>query len=71
MVNQYVWLGIAVGVFFIGIAGGYAIFLNAYQPEQMMTQTQLMPKLMMQSPEHRQQMMNQMMQDPQFMQTMI
>jgi len=42
MVNQYVWPGIPVGVFFIGMAGGYAIFLNAYQPEQMMNQTNIL-----------------------------
>jgi len=64
MVNQYVWIGIAVGVFFAGIAGGYAIFLSAYQPQTMMTQTQLMQQIMMQSPEHRQQMMEALSQDP-------
>jgi len=47
MVNQYVWIGIAVGVFFVGLAGVYAIFLNAYQPNVMMTQTPLMQKMMM------------------------
>ena len=47
MVNQYLLIGIIVGVFFVGLAGGYAIFLNAYQPNVMMTQTQSMQKMMM------------------------
>lgn len=47
MVNQYVLIGIVVGVFFVGLAGVYAIFLNAYQPNVMMTQTQPMQKMMM------------------------
>jgi len=47
MVNQYLLIGIVVGVFFVGLAGGYAIFLNAYQPNVMMTQTQSMQKMMM------------------------
>ena len=47
MVNQYLLIGIIVGVFFVGLAGAYAIFLNAYQPDVMMTQTQSMQKMMM------------------------
>ena len=62
MVNQYVWIGIAVGVFFVGLSGVYAIFLNAYQPNVMMTQTQLMQKTMMSSsPEEEHEMMLEMM----------
>ena len=47
MVKQYVLIGIVVGVFFVGLAGVYAIFLNAYQPNVMMTQTEPMQKMMM------------------------
>ena len=47
MAKQYVWIGIVVGVFFIGLAGAYAIFLNVYQPNVMMTQAPLMQKMMM------------------------
>ena len=70
LVNQKVWIGIVVGVLFVGIAGGYAVFLNAYQPEVMMTQTQIMQQLMMQSPEHRQQMMEAIIGDEEFMHEM-
>jgi len=70
MTNQYVWIGIAVGVFFVGIAGGYAIFLNTYQPDQMLTQTQLMQQ-MMNDPDLRNEMMTMMMQNPEMMQAMM
>ncbi len=70
MVNQYVWIGIAVGVCITGIGIGYVIFLNTYQPEVMMTQTQLMQQLMMQSPEHRQQMLDDLTKNQEFMQQM-
>ncbi len=62
MVNQYVWIGIAVGVFFVGLAGVYAIFLNAYQPNVMMTQIHPMQKMMMSSsPVEEHEMMLEMM----------
>ncbi len=71
MVNQALWIGIAVGAFIVGIGIGYVIFLNTYQPDVMMTQTQLMQQLMMQSPQHRQQMMEQMLEDPDLRQHMM
>jgi len=36
MARNGVWIGIAAGVFFVGLAGVYAIFLTAYQPNVMM-----------------------------------
>jgi len=30
MVNQYLLIGIIVGVFFVGLTGGYAIFGRKY-----------------------------------------
>ena len=70
VINQYVWIGIAVVVFIAGIGIGYAIFLNTYQPEVMMTQTQLMQQLMMQSPAHKQQMLDDLSKNQEFMQQM-
>ena len=60
MTSNYVWIGITVGVFFVGLAIGYMVFLAAYQPQTMMTQNQLLQQMMMQSPQHQQQMMDQM-----------
>jgi len=71
MFSKSILIGVAVGVFFAGIVIGYVIFLNSFQPDVMMTQTQIMQRLMMQSPEHRQQMMNQMFADPDLRQQMM
>ena len=32
MANQYIWIGIVVGVFFVGIGISYGIFVNSYDP---------------------------------------
>ena len=32
MVNQYIWIGIVVGVFFVGMGISYGIFVNSYDP---------------------------------------
>ncbi|MFB5611655.1 MAG: cupredoxin domain-containing protein [Nitrosopumilaceae archaeon] len=85
MVNQYIWVAIAVGVFFVGIGVSYAIFANTYDPVSMKFQNQQLfdqmmtnnPKMsaewmqtMVQDPQHMQQMQT-MMQDPQLRQQMM
>ena len=37
MVSQYVWIGIAVGVFFAGLGISYVIFASTYDPSSMMS----------------------------------
>lgn len=63
VVNQSIWIGIAVGVFFAGLGIGYVAFLNTSQPGMMMTQTQFLQQMTMQSPQHRQQMLDEMMEN--------
>ena len=50
MVNQYVWIGIVVGIFFIGIGIGYSIQSNTSTVPMMMTPQQMMnnPQMMTQ-----------------------
>jgi len=67
VVSQYVWVGIVAGVFILGIAVGSAFMLYEFQPTEMMSRTQLMQQMMMQSPQHRMQMMDQMLENPQQM----
>lgn len=55
--NKAVLVGIVIGVFFVGIAIGYAIWANIYGPGIMLKENQQMSSLMMQSSELRQQMM--------------
>jgi len=64
MVNQYVWIGIVIGVFIAGIGIGYAVQSNTTAP-MMMSQHQM--QQMMNNPTQRQQVMNQMLSDPQTM----
>lgn len=61
MTNQYVWIGIAVGVFIAGIGIGYAVFINTYNPYTMMIQ----------DPQVRQQIYNYMFQNRDFMYGMM
>jgi len=65
MVNQYLLIGIIVGVFFVGIAGGHMLFTYA-DVSNIQTMNQFM-----QNPQQRQQIMSQMMQDPQYRQQMM
>src|SRR5574341_352615 len=66
MNNKYIWIGITVGVFFAGIGIGHVIYTNTYNPGTIMQNPQLMQK-MMQDPQFHQQMMNSMIQNPQLM----
>ena len=63
MVNQYVWVGIAIGVFIAGLGIGFAINQYTVTPGMMAQNMQQM----MQNPTQRQQVMNQWMQNPQMM----
>ncbi|MBI5377996.1 MAG: hypothetical protein HZA82_05170 [Thaumarchaeota archaeon] len=63
MTNQYVWLGIVIGVFIAGLGTGYAINQYTVTPNLMAQNMQQM----MQNPAQRQQMMSQWMQNPQAM----
>jgi uncharacterized membrane-anchored protein YhcB (DUF1043 family) len=82
MASNYLWIGIAVGVFLAGIAIGYVIFIagNSAMGNQqtmfsnMMQDPQIMDKWnqqMMNSPTGRQHMMLSMMQNQQFMNEMM
>ena len=71
MVNQTLWIGIAVGVFFVGIGVSYAIFSSSYDPNSMKFQNQqLFDQMMSQNPKMTAQWMTTMMEDPQQMQQM-
>lgn len=64
--NHYIWVGIAVGVFLVGIGIGYAIFGLNYQSNSFSDTMQEM----MSSPQKRQQLMDQMMSNEEFMNMM-
>lgn len=64
MINQYIWIGIVVGVFFAGIGIGYATLQSNTTP--MMMNPQQMQQMMNNLPQ-RQQIMNQMLSDPKIM----
>jgi hypothetical protein len=63
MTNQYVWIGIVIGIFIAGLGIGYVINQYTVTPN-MMAQNMLQ---MMQNPSQRQQVMKQWMQNPQIM----
>jgi len=87
MVNQPIWIGIVIVVFFVGIGVSYTIFANTYDPmsmkfqnqelfDQMMSQNPKMSQMwmdsgMMDESQMQEQMMNMMNQNPQQMQQMI
>jgi len=67
VVNQPVWIGIVVGVFFVGIGVSYAIFASTYDPNTMKFQNQeLFDQMMSQNPKMTTNWMETMMQDEQF-----
>ncbi len=69
MVSQPIWIGIVIGVFFVGIGVSYAHFANTYDPMSMKFQNQeLFDQMMSNNPRMSQQwmdsdMMNQDMGD--------
>jgi len=51
MVSQSIWIGIVIGVFFVGIGVSYAIFSNTYNPSTMKFANQeLFDQMMSQNP---------------------
>ena len=68
--NQYIWIGIIVVVFFVGIGISYAHF-QANNPSNFMGMNPQQMNTMMNDPELRQQMMGMMMQNPEMMQAMM
>jgi len=67
MVSQSIWIGIVVGVFFVGIGVSYAIFASTYDPNTMKFQNQeLFDQMMSQNPKMKANWMETMMQDEQF-----
>jgi len=62
-----IWIGIAVGVFFVGIGVSYAIFSSTYNPNSMKFANQeLFDQMMSQNPKMMANWMETMMQDAQF-----
>lgn len=70
MNNQYVWVGIIIGMFVAGIGVGYAIFANIYNPYMMYQNPQMFNQMIGKNPQFADQYMGYMMQDPQLRQQM-
>jgi len=71
MVQQSIWIGITIAVFFVGIGVSYAIFASTYDPNTMKFRNQeLFEQMMSNNPKMSAQWMGSMMQDPQQMQQM-
>lgn len=66
MVSQSVWIGITIGVFFAGLLIGYATLQSSAPTMSMMTSQQM--QQMMNDPQFMNQWQQQMMQNPQQMQ---
>lgn len=78
MVNQSVWIGIVIGVFFVGLASGYAILTGSANPSNMlmqnhqsMTQNTSQMNSWMPNTQHVQEMATTMKENHDFMQQMI
>lgn len=66
MINQSVWIGITIGVFFAGLLIGYATFQTSTTTVSMMNSQQM--QQMMNDPQFMNQWQQHMMQNPQQMQ---
>ena len=72
MVNQTIWIGITIGVFFLGIGISYGLLADTSESNSLNFQSQqTFDQMMSQNPKMAQQWLDSMMLDPQFMQTMI
>jgi len=72
MVSKSILIGITIGVFFTGIGISFAILSVTYSPSTMKFANQeLFDMMMSQNPKMSQLWLDSMMQDPNFMQTMI
>ena len=67
MINQYVLIGIVVGVFCAGLGIGYALFINTYNPYAMMGNPTMFGQMMGRNPQISGLFMGYMMQNPQYM----
>ena len=66
MINQYIWIGIVIGVFFVGIGVSYAIFSNTFNPGTLKFANQdMFDQMMSQNPNMMANWMETMMQDVQ------
>ena len=71
MVSNYVWIVITTGLFVVGIASGYAVFVSSYEPTSVKFQNQqLFDQMMSQNPRMTQQWMSTMIEDEEFMHEM-
>ncbi len=70
MINRYALIGVIVGVFFAGLGIGYAVFINTYNPYQVMFQNSMFNNMMASNPQFASQYMGYMMQNPQLRQQM-
>jgi len=59
--NQQIWVGIVIGVFFVGIGISYAVFASTNVPIQMTNEEHI--KAMIYDPEVHEAVMNMMMED--------
>ena len=67
MINQYIWIGIVIGVFFVGIGISYAIFSNTYNTSTLkFADQEIFDQMMSQNPKMMANWMETMMQDEQF-----
>jgi len=67
MISQPIWIGIVIGVFFVGIGVSYSIFANTYDPNTMKFQNQeLFDQMVSQNPKMMANWMETMMEDTQF-----
>jgi hypothetical protein len=66
MVQQSIWIGITIAVFFVGIGVSYAIFSDSSNPILKFSNQQLFDQMMSQNPKMTAQWMETMMQDTQF-----
>jgi rusticyanin len=67
MTSQYVWIGLAIGLFFAGLGVGYAVFTNNYNPYAMMGNPATFNQMMGNNPQFSAQYMGYIMQNPQYM----
>lgn len=70
MTNQYVWIGIAIGVFIAGIGIG-CCFYEHLQSVFNDVQPQYFNQMMTRNPQFTNQYMGYMMQNPQYMQQLM
>jgi plastocyanin len=71
MVNQKIWIGIAIGIFFVGLGIGYGILQSTSHTDSMMMKDPQHMQKMMNDPQVMEQFHSMMMNDQQHMQKMM